>query len=111
MGADSGKIIGQLFPVGDRVDANVYDPETGLIAAATREGTLHIIHEHSPDKYSVVETMNTEFGAKTMGLDPITHNLYLTTSDFGPAPAPSAQQPNPQPVATPGTFRLLIYGR
>jgi len=111
MDADSGKIIGQPFPIGDRVDANVYDPETGLIAAATREGTLHIIHEDSPDKYSVVETVKTEFGAKTMGLDPKTHNLYLSTSDFGPAPAPTAQQPNPQPVATPGTFHLLIYGR
>ena len=111
MDADSGKIIGQPFPIGDRVDATVYDPETGLIVAATREGTLHIIHEDSPDKYSVVETVKTEFGAKTMGLDPKTHNLYLTTSDFGPAQAPTAQQPNPQPVATPGTFHLLIYGR
>ena len=111
MDADSGRIIGEPFPIGDRVDTNVYDPETGLIAASTREGTLHIIHEDSPDKYSVVETVKTEFGAKTMGLDPKTHNLYLSTSDFGPAPAPTAQQPNPQPVATPGTFRLLIYGR
>ena len=111
MDADSGKIIGQPFPIGDRVDTNVYDPETGLIAAATREGTLHIIHEDSPDKYSVVETVKTEFGAKTMALDPKTHNLYLSTSDFGPAPAPTEKQPNPQPVATPGTFRLLIYGR
>jgi YVTN family beta-propeller protein len=111
MDADTGKIIGQPFPIGDRVDANVFDPETALIAAATREGTLHIFHEDSPDKYSVAETVKTEFGAKTMGLDPKTHNLYLTTSDFGPAPAPTAQQPNPQPVATPGTFRLLIYGR
>jgi YVTN family beta-propeller protein len=111
MDADSGKIIGQPFPIGDRVDANVYDPETRLIAASTREGTLHIIHEDSPDKYSLVETVKTEFGAKTMGLDPKTHNLYLTTSDFGPAPAPTAQQPHPQPVATPGTFHLLIYGR
>jgi DNA-binding beta-propeller fold protein YncE len=111
MDADSGRIIGEPFPIGDRVDTNVYDPETGLIAASTREGTLHVIHEDSPDKYSVVETVKTEFGAKTMGLDPKTHNLYLSTSDFGPAPAPTAQQPNPQPVATPGTFRLLIYGR
>jgi hypothetical protein len=81
------------------------------LVAATREGTLHIIHEDSPDKYSVVETVKTELGAKTMALDPKTHNLYLTTSDFGPAPAPTAQQRNPQPVATPGTFHLLIYGR
>jgi YVTN family beta-propeller protein len=111
MDADTGKVIGEPFPIGDRVDANIFDPSTNTVASATREGTLHIFHEDSPDKLSVVETVKTEFGAKTMGLDPKTHNLYLTTSDFGPAPAPTEKQPNPQPVATPGTFRLLIYGR
>ncbi len=111
MDADTGKVIGEPFPIGDRVDANIFDPSTNTVAAATREGTLHIFHEDSPDKLSVVETIKTEFGAKTMGLDMKTHNLYLTTSDFGPAPAPTEKQPNPQPVATPGTFRLLIYGR
>jgi len=109
MDADSGKVIGQAFPIGDRVDANIYDPETGMIAAATREGTIHIFHEDSPDKISLVETVKPEFGAKTMALDPKTRNLYVDTSDFGPAPAPTPQQPNPQPVAKPGTFRVLIY--
>ncbi len=111
MDADTGKIIGQPFTIGDRVDTNVFDPETGLIAAATREGLLHIFHEDSPDKISMVEAVKTEFGAKTMGLDLKTHNIYLTTSDFGPAPPPTEKQSNPQPVATSGTFRLLIYGR
>jgi len=111
MDADTGKVIGEPFPIGDRVDANVFDASTNMVAAATREGTLHIFHEDSPDKLSVVETVKTEFGAKTMGLDPKTHKLFLTTSDFGPAPAPTEKQPNPQPVATPGTFRLLIYGK
>jgi YVTN family beta-propeller protein len=111
MDADTGKVIGEPFPIGDRVDANVFDPETNMVAAATREGTLHIFHEDSPDKLTAVETIKTEFGAKTMGLDPKTHKLFLTTSDFGPAPAPTDKVPNPQPVATPGTFRLLIYGK
>jgi len=110
MDADTGKIIGQPFPIGDRVDTNIYDPETGMIAASTREGTIHVFHEDSPDKVSIVETVKTEFGAKTMAHDPKTHNLYVDTSDFGTAPAPTPQQPNPQPVAKPGTFRLLIYG-
>jgi hypothetical protein len=79
--------------------------------ASTREGTIHVYHEDSPDKFSVVETVKTEFGAKTMGLDPKTHNLWVTTSDFGPAPPKTEKQPNPQPVAKPGTFRALVYGR
>ena len=111
MDADTGKEIGDGFPIGDRVDANVFDASNNMVAAATREGTLHIFHEDSKDKFSEVETIKTEFGAKTMGLDPKTHKLFLTTSDFGPAPAATEKQPNPQPVATPGTFRLLIYSK
>ena len=106
MDADTGKIIGQPFPIGDRVDSNIFDAETRLVASATREGTIHVIHEDSPDKFSLVETVKTEFGAKTMGLDSKTHNLFVDTSDFGP-PATAKQQPK----AIPGTFRLLIYGR
>jgi len=110
MNADSGSVI-KMFEIGDRVDANAYEPGTGQVFAATREGTLHIFHEDSPDNFSMVETIKTEFGAKTMGLDPKTHNLYLDTSDFGPPTAPTAEQPNPQPTAILGTFRLLVYGR
>lgn len=110
MNADTGKVIGEPFPIGDRVDSNVFDPSTRYIASATREGTLHIFHEDSPDKFSAVETLKTEFGAKTMGLDLKNHNLLVDTSDFD-TPAPTDKQPNPQPRAKPGTFRLLIYGR
>ena len=111
MNADNGKIIGEPFPIGDRVDSNIYDPDTGMVASSTREGTLHIFHLDSPTKLSLVETVKTEFGAKTMGLDSKTHHLYLTTADFNPPAARTDKQPNPQPTPIPGTFRLLIYGR
>jgi YVTN family beta-propeller protein len=108
--ADNGKVI-QSFPIGDRVDTTTFDPETGLIASATGDGAIHIFHEDSPDKYSLVETVKTEFGAKTMGLDLKTHNLYVDTSDFDPAPAPTKEDPHPRRKPIPGTFRMLIYGR
>ena len=111
LNADTGKLVGQPFPIGDRVDTNIFEPATGMLFSSTREGTIHIFHEDSPDKLSVVETVKTEFGGKTMGLDPKTHNLYVTTSDFDPPPAKTDKQPNPQPVAKSGTFRVLIYGR
>jgi DNA-binding beta-propeller fold protein YncE len=111
MNADTGKIIGQPFPIGARVDANVYDPQTGMVASATGEGTLHIFHEDSPDKLSLIETVKTEFGAKTMALDPKTHNLYIDTADFDPPAAAAPGKKNPQPRARPGTFHLLVYGR
>ncbi len=110
MDADTGKVV-QTFPIGAGVDTNIYEAETGRLFTATREGTLHIFHEDSPDKFSVVETVTTEFGARNMALDPKTHKLFIDTADFTPAPAPTAEQPKPQPTPVSGTFRLLVYGR
>jgi YVTN family beta-propeller protein len=110
MDADSGRVI-QNFPIGDGVDANVYEPKTGFVFAATREGILHIFHEDTPDTFSLIENVKTEPGARNMALDPKTHDVYLDTADLGQPPAPTAQQPNPPAPAIPGTFRLLVYGR
>ena len=79
-----------------------------LVAVAPR---MPALREYEDEPLSPGEIrVKTEFGAKTMALDAKTHNLYVDTSDFDPAPAPTPQQPNPQPVAKPGTFRLLVYG-
>jgi DNA-binding beta-propeller fold protein YncE len=110
MDADTGHVI-QSFPISAGVDAAAYEPETGLVFASTREGMIHIFHEDSPDKFSEVETVKTEFGAKTMGLDTKTHHLFVDTADFSPPPAPTADQPHPRRTAIPGTFRVLVYGQ
>lgn len=110
MDADTGKVL-QTFPIGSGVDTNIYEPATGSVFTATREGTLHIFHEDSADKFSVVETVKTEFGARNMALDPKTHQLFIDTADFAPAAEPTADQPKPQPTPISGTFRLLVYGR
>ena len=108
MDADSGKLIGAPLPISARVDATVYDPETGLIARSTGDGKIHVFHENSPNQFSALETISTEFGAKTMALDPKTHNLLVDTADFT---TPAGGGSNARPVPKPGTFRLLVYGR
>ena len=62
----------------------------------------------SPDKYSVVENVATQRGARTMTLDPKTHRLFSVTAEFGPTPAPTAERPRPRPPMVPGTFTLLV---
>lgn len=108
--ADTGKVI-QSFPISAGVDANAYDPSTGLIFISTRAGNLHIFHEDSPDKFSEVETVKTEYGAKTLGLDTKTHKVFVDTSNFGAAPPPTEARPHPQPTPVLGTFRVLVYGK
>lgn len=108
--SDTGKVL-TSFPISAGVDAAAFEPETGLIFVSTREGMVHIFHEDSPDKFSEAETVKTEFGAKTMGLDTKTHNIFLSTVDFGPAPSPTADHPHPNPTPLPGTFHVLVYGK
>jgi DNA-binding beta-propeller fold protein YncE len=107
--SDSGKVL-QSFPISSGADAAAYEPETGLIFVSTREGMVHVFHEDSPDKFSEAETIKTEFGAKTMGLDTKTHNLFVDTADFGPVPAATADRPHPQRPAIQGSFHVLVYG-
>jgi hypothetical protein len=110
MDADKGNVI-QSFPITAGVDAIQYDPATAMVFVSTREGMIHVYHEDSPSKLSEVETVKTEYGAKTMGLDTKTHNLFLSTSDFDPPGPPTEKQPHPLARAKPGNFRLLVYGR
>jgi len=82
MNADTGQVITTL-PIGDHVDATAYDPETKLIFNSNGEGTVTVIRQEGPDKYSVVETVKTLPRAKTMALDPKTHQLFLSTAENG----------------------------
>jgi YVTN family beta-propeller protein len=80
--ADTGKVITTL-PIGDHVDATAFDPETKLVFNSNGEGTITVIHQDSPDTYSIVETVKTAPRAKTMTLDPKTHRLFLSTAENG----------------------------
>lgn len=82
MNADTGQVITAL-PIGDHVDATAFDVETRLIFNSNGEGTVTVIRQDSPDKYSVVETVKTLPRAKTSALDPKTHRLFLSTAESG----------------------------
>ncbi len=109
--ADTGKVVTTL-PIGEGVDANAYDPATGLVFSSNGDGTLTIIHEDTPDTYTVLGNVPTARGARTMALDPRTHTVYLVTAEFGPRPEKAtAENPNRWPPVKPGTFRILVVGR
>jgi DNA-binding beta-propeller fold protein YncE len=82
MNADTGQVITTLA-IGDHVDATAFDPSSRLIFNSNGEGTITVIHQDSPDKYSVVENVKTLPKAKTMALDPKTHQLFLSTAEAG----------------------------
>jgi WD40 repeat protein len=105
--ATAGKVI-TTVPIGAGVDANGFDPGTQLAFSSNGDGTLTVVHEDSPDKFTVVANVATKRGARTLALDERTHRVYLVTADFGPAPAATAGHPHPRPTILPGTFTLIV---
>jgi DNA-binding beta-propeller fold protein YncE len=108
--ADDGKVLATL-PIGGGVDATAFDDGTGLAFASCGEGVLTVVSEESPDKFSVAENVTTQRGARTMALDSKTHQVYTVTAQFGPPPAPTADQPHPRPSMLPDTFVVLVLGK
>jgi len=106
----TGKVVATPA-VGAGVDASGFDPATQLAFTSNGEGSITVVHEDTPDKYTVVETVPTQRGARTMTVDPRTHRLYTVTAEFGPAPAPTADRPRPRPPMIPGTFVVLELDR
>jgi DNA-binding beta-propeller fold protein YncE len=95
--AKTGKIVAQI-PNGDGVDALGWDQSQKLIYIPSgRGGNVTVAHEDSPDKYTVVGTVPTFAGAKTIAVDPEKHMAYLFQPEYGPAPAPAAGTPPPTP--------------
>jgi len=106
----TGKVLAQI-PIGEGVDANRFDPATGLVFSSNGEsGTLTVAHEDNPGKFTVLQNLATAEGARTMELDPKSHRVYVVTADRKPG-TPTADRPKPRPVPVPGTFRLLVIGR
>jgi YVTN family beta-propeller protein len=106
MDADSGKVVATP-KIGEGPDAVTFDSATGDIFSSNGEsGTLTVIHEDAPDKYSVVENVPTKASARTLALDRKTHALYLPAAEMIP---PAAGQK--WPSVKPGTMHLLIVSK
>jgi DNA-binding beta-propeller fold protein YncE len=94
---DTGKVVATI-PNGTRVDALGWDPSRKRIYIPNGgEGNVTVVHQDAPDKYTVVETVTTFPGAKTIAVDPKTHNAYLFQPERGPAPPPPPDAPPPEP--------------
>ena len=106
---ETGKVVANV-PIGAGVDGCAFDDTNQLAFASCGDGTTTIAKEETPQKLTVVQTLKTERGARTMALDPKTHRIYLPTARFQPAPSPSPGASPARPTIVPNTLKLLDYG-
>ena len=108
----TGKVVASV-PTGTGVDATAFDPGTQLVfSSGGTAGNVTVAHEDAPDKLTVVQTLTTTRGAKTMALDPVTHKIYLAAVNYvAPAAgAPARGGRGGRGAAVPGSFHVLVYG-
>jgi DNA-binding beta-propeller fold protein YncE len=102
MSTDDGKVVSDL-PIGESVDATKIDG--GQVFASCRDGSLVVAAEKSAGKFEIVQTVKTRVGARTMGLDPTTHMIYLPTAEF------EEPRPGGRAAMKPGSFMIVVVGR
>ncbi len=105
--ADSGQVMATVA-IGNGPDAAGYDPARKLVFSSNGEGTLTVVRQDSPDKYTVLENAATERSARTMSLDTKTHKIYLSAAQLGAAPEATADNPHPRPKIIPDSFHVLV---
>jgi DNA-binding beta-propeller fold protein YncE len=110
MDADSGRVVATPA-IGKGPDASAFDPKSGIAFSSNgQDGTLTLVHEATPDKFDVAANVPTQTGARTMALDPKTHQIYLVTAKFAPPSATEANTPRRRPSMIPGSFVVLVFG-
>ena len=105
--AENGHIMKEL-PIGKGCDGVVFDPLSRMAFASCGDGTLSIIKENSPSEFTVLESVSTKKGARTIALDEKTHKVYLPTADFN---ANSEKDKHGRPSPVPGSFQVLVMGK
>jgi len=98
-----GRVVTSV-PAGHGIDAVGFDPRTQLAFTSNgQDGTVTVIREETPDKFSVIQTLKTERGARTMIVDPTSHRLYLTSANYE-TPAGATKH-----KLIPGSCKVLVY--
>lgn len=102
--ARSGKVVGAV-PIGRGNDAVAVDLQRKLVFASNGDGTLTVVDAAAP--FAVRGTVDTMPRARTVTLDPATHDLYLVSAEADTTAAPSS---NGRAALKPGTFTVITVG-
>ncbi|MBU6444431.1 MAG: PQQ-binding-like beta-propeller repeat protein [Alphaproteobacteria bacterium] len=107
LNAASGAVVARL-PIDKGSDAARFDPRLHFALSSNFSGTLSVIREDSPDKYTVLSTVKTEMSARTLGLDAKTGRIFLLAADIKVNPAASPKDYRHRYQVTPNSLKLYM---
>ncbi len=111
MNSETGKVVATPA-IGEGPDAARFSANDQYIFSPNGEsGTLTVVREDSPDRYSIAQTLPTKRGARTMAMDPDGQRVYTVSAEFGPRPAATGANPHRWPSIIPGSFEVIVAGK
>ncbi|MBC7439328.1 MAG: YncE family protein [Flavobacterium sp.] len=105
--ATNGKII-KTLPIDDGCDGVAFDANKKLAFSSNGIGTITVVKEENLNNFVVQETVKTQKGARTIAINKTTHQLYLSTAEFGDKPEPTVENPKPRASLVPNSFVVLV---
>jgi hypothetical protein len=105
--SETGRLVSEVS-IGDEPDSAGFDTDLGLVFSSNGDGSLTVVHEDGPERFSAVATVPTMKRARTMALDPATHRVFLVSADFAPAPEATTANPKPRPPMIADSFTVLV---
>jgi hypothetical protein len=108
--SNTGKVVSEV-PVSEGAKAAGFDGRRNLAFASGGDGSLTVVREEAPDRFSVLQTVSTEAGARTMAVDALAGRLYLVAAKFGQRTGPTSEELQFRPTPVSGTVVVLVVGR
>lgn len=96
----TGEVVATV-PIGMHCDGVCYMPAQNEIFTSNGEGSVTVIHQDAPDRYSKEQTLITKRGARTITCDYATRTLFIPTAEYDDAKKDFA----------PDSFQLLVISR
>jgi DNA-binding beta-propeller fold protein YncE len=97
--------------IGEGAKTVAFDETEKLVFSANAEGTVTVIKEDSPDKFSQVQLLETEPGARTMAFDPEHRQFYVVSAKFGQRTEPTSEELQFRPAPVPDSAAVLVISR
>ncbi|MSU66452.1 MAG: hypothetical protein EXS38_10195 [Opitutus sp.] len=107
--SDSGKVVATPA-IGEDPDGLYYDAKSRRIFSPNFDGTMTILQQELADKYSVLQTVKTPVGSKTIGFDEKTGRAVTCAPKFGSKPKPVKGGPAPKAPILAGSFEVILVG-
>jgi DNA-binding beta-propeller fold protein YncE len=105
--AATGKVLATAT-IDEGVRALAIDPQRKLIFAANGGGTLQVLRQTPSGRLTLLQSVKTQPGARSLTFDPVSKRIYLPAAQYGLRTGETSEELRFRPTPVPGSFGILV---